>query len=353
MRAFFLLLLASLPLFSQSGLAPATIRQIETVVSRAMDSQKVPGLTVAVAAGGELRWSKGFGLSDVESNVPAKASTVIRLASISKPITAVAVLQLAEQGKLDLDAPVRKYVPSFPEKRWPITVRQLLGHLGGIRHYNNDAEVDSTRHYTGMLAPLRIFRNDPLVAEPGASFSYTTYGYVLLGAVVESASGDRFMDYLHRNISEPAGMDTIRDDNVFAIIPNRSRGYRLSQDGALLNCNLADTSNKIPGGGMVSTAADLVKFALAVHNGVLLKPETVERMFTRQTLKSGERTDYGLGWRIGHGWVGHSGGQQGTATMLMMVPERGTATVVMSNLEETKVDQLAGDIMRVLLNEEP
>ncbi|MCP5112202.1 MAG: beta-lactamase family protein, partial [bacterium] len=138
MRAFLCLLLAVVPAACQTPpiLEGARLERVEAIVSRAMEREKIPGLSVAVAIDGEFRWSRGFGLSDVENNVPATADTMFRLASISKPITAVAVMQLAEQGKLDLDAPIRQYVPSFPAKPWPITARQLLGHLGGIRHYN-------------------------------------------------------------------------------------------------------------------------------------------------------------------------------------------------------------------------
>ena len=160
------------------------------------------------------------------------------------------------------------------------------------------------------------------------------------------------MDYLEKNVFQPAGMESIRDDSVHAIIPNRSRGYRLTEDGTLLNCNLADTSNKIPGGGMVSTSIDLVKFALAVRNGELLKPKSVERMFTAQTLADGKKTRYGLGWNVevsdGEKWVAHSGGQQGTSTILIMLPDKGIVAAAMANLERAPVQKIAVGIVRAL-----
>jgi serine beta-lactamase-like protein LACTB len=346
-----LLLAAVTPVACQQrpAIGPSKAEEIHAAVRRAMERARIPGLTIAVAPEGGRIWSNGYGLADIENSVPAAAATVYRLGSISKPITAVAALQLAERGSLDLDAPVQKYVPGFPEKPWPITSRQLLGHLGGIRHYNSVEEVNSTRHYEDLAAPLAIFQDDPLVAEPGTKYSYTTYGYVLLGAVVEGASGVRFMDYLRENIFAPAGMKRIQVDSVHAIIPHRARGYRVSKAGPVENCDLADTSNKIPGGGLSSTAEDLVRFALAVCNGKLLKPATIEEMFSRQRLKDGSRTDYGLGWNLlevnGVQHVLHGGGQQGVATMLVMDRQRGLVVAVMSNLEGAPVGNLAMEIL--------
>jgi len=328
------------------------IQSIEKLIGDEMAKQGIPAITAAVATGGEWRWSAGFGMADVENNVPARSSTIYRLGSISKPITAVAAMQLVEKGKLDLDAPVQKYVPAFPQKQWPVTARQLLGHLGGIRHYSNAAEVDSTRHYTNLLDPLQIFAKDPLVAEPGTKFNYTTYGYVLLGAVVEAAASAKFMDYLRENIILPAGMERMQADSVFAIIANRARGYRRYATGQLENCALADTSNKIPGGGLSSTSDDLVKFALAVRRGALLKPDSVERMFTRQKTRDGADAPYGLGWNVttldGRKMVLHSGGQQGTSTVLVLLPKEGVSVALMCNLERGNLSALAGQIVRAL-----
>ncbi|MEZ5354608.1 MAG: serine hydrolase domain-containing protein [Bryobacteraceae bacterium] len=331
------------------SLAPAKQVEIERLISEEMSRQGIPAVSVAVGVGGALQWSAGFGLADVENFVPAKASTVYRLGSISKPITAVAVMQLAETGKIDLDAPVQRYVPSFPAKPWPITVRRLLGHLGGIRHYKNPAEINSTRHFEDMLSPLRAFRDDGLAAEPGTKYLYSTFGYVLLGAAVEAASATRFMDYLRDRIFRPAGMDHIRDDHVFAIIPNRARGY-VRVKGELRNCALADTSNKIAGGGMASTAGDLIQFALALERDLLLKPATRDQMFQRQKLDNGRPTAYGLGWSIltSRRVVFHTGGQQGVSTILKIALGERVSVALMCNLEKADLRPLSDRVLRVL-----
>src|SRR5260370_39474132 len=155
----------------QKNLPPEKRLQIEAPVSSFMSANSVPGIGAAVVLEGEPTWSAGFGMADLEDFAPVTSSTLFRLGSISKPVTATAILQLWEHGKLDLDVPIQKYCPAFPEKESPITTRQLLGHLRGIRHYNGDGKgdipEDSARHFAAMHESLTMFAGDPLVAKPG------------------------------------------------------------------------------------------------------------------------------------------------------------------------------------------
>jgi CubicO group peptidase (beta-lactamase class C family) len=289
-----------------------------------------------VALDHELRWAAGFGRADVENNVPATASTVYRLGSIAKTITATAVLQLAEKGLLDLDAPVQTYVPSFPPKPWPVTCRQLLAHMGGVRWYTA-GEMESTHHYYSVTDGLGMFKDDPLAFEPGTAFLYSSYGYNLLGAAVEGASGASFLEYVRKNVFAPAGMERAQADDVYAIIPNRARGYQKASTGELRNSALADTSNKVPGGGMVATAEDVARFAMALQGGVLLQRETLARMMTRQATRDGRLLGTGLGLFLAEkdgvreAW--HTGGQPQVSTVLYMQPDRRVAVVLLTNLE--------------------
>jgi serine beta-lactamase-like protein LACTB len=343
---------------AQNAAAAATvpaekIREIEALISAEMARQKIPGLSVAVVTERRLSWSNGYGLADVENNVAAKASTVYRLASVSKTITAVAVMQLAERGRIDLDAPVQKYCTAFPEKQWPVTTRQVLAHLSGIRHYKSDEEFNSTRHYETIIEGLSMFKDDPLLHEPGAKYSYSTFGYTLLGCEVEGASGAKFADYVRENVFAPAGMERIRVDSVADIIPNRAQGYRRMKDGEMKNSPLADNSYKVPGGGFVSTVEDLAKFAVAVETYKLLKRDTTEQMFTGQKTKDGKETHYGLGWgvntRNGRRTIGHSGAQQRVSTHLHLQPDQGLAVVLMANIEDVRLGDLALQISDILL----
>ena len=320
-----------------AGLPADKVSRIEAAITSFMARHNAPALSVAVVADGQPRLIRGYGMADMEHFAPAKASTVYRLASVSKPITAVAVMQLAERGKIDLDAPVQKYCPAFPPKQWTVTTRQLLGHTGGVRHYRGN-ENDSTRHYAGLTDALAIFKDDPLLHEPGTRSSYTTYGYTVLGCVVEGASGQSFMDYLREHVFRPARMDTACADSVYAIIPNRARGYGKFPDGRLRHHALDDTSYKIPGGGLCASAEDLARFAVAAQDGTLVRTETFAQMATAQRTRAGEATGYGLGWFVGgregrEGSVWHGGAQQGATTDLYLLPKEKFALALLTNLE--------------------
>ena len=361
LTTIFLLLLAPTPLGAQTPPAAPTseqLQKIEAVIKTIMARDNIPGLSVAIVTGDQLRWSNGYGLSDVENSVPAKPATVYRLASISKTITATAAMQLFERGKLDLDAPVQKYCPAFPQKQWTLTPRQLLGHLGGVRHYHeNGDDVEITRHYKSMVDALDVFKDDPLLHEPGTKFFYSSYGFNLLGCVIEGASGMKYADYVRENIFRPAGMDRIRVDDLFEIIPNRAQGYQKTAGGELRNSGLLDTSYKIPSGGLASTVEDLARFAIALQKGLLVKPETLGQAWTRQKTRDGKETPYGLGWVIseenGRKVVAHSGGQQRVSTLLYMVPERNFALVLMSNLEDAggSMSEIAHDAKAIVFGE--
>src|ERR1700756_5217678 len=246
-------------------LSPEKRAQIEAAVSKFMGLTHVPGVSVAVVENGEYEWASGFGVADAENNAPASEHTLFRLASISKSLTATAAMQLWERGQLDLDAPVQKYCPSFPQKPWPITTRQVMGHLGGIRHYKSDsqddAEVGNTKHFDSPIqAGLDFFKNDPLVAEPGSHFHYSTQGYTVVGCVIEGASGSSYVDYMRQNVLLPAGMERTQADDRFAIIPYRTRFYQKTKSGAVQNADFLDSSYKIPGAGWPSSAEDMALF---------------------------------------------------------------------------------------------
>ncbi len=345
-------------------LPDSTATEIETLIASEMSERGIPGMTVAIAIDNQLQYCRGFGLCDVENQIPMRPDSSFRTASIAKPITAVVVLALAQQNHLDLDAPVQQYCLDYPEKEWPLTSRQLLGHLGGVRHYKNSAESRSTRYFPDLNAALQTFRDDPLLHPPGSKFLYSTFGYNLLGSVAEGASGQSFSELLQTRVFEPAGMSQTIIDEQFSIVPNRVRGYFRARPidlmqhpagsrlkiGELYNASLHDTSMKIPGGGLLSTAGDLVRFATAVNQRHLLSDEQVNLMWTAQQTTDGNPTEYGLGWRIsdeaGLKAVGHSGGQAGTSTHLLLIPETGTTVSVMCNLQNVTLKDLAHSLAR-------
>lgn len=239
----------------------------------------MPGLSVAVIDRGHVILTQGYGLADFESNVAATADTVYRIASLSKSITATAAMKLVEAGKLDLDAPIQTYCPGFPKKPWPITTRELLSHQSGIRDYRNEEETVNTKQYSSIKEALTHFASDPLEFEPGTKMKYTSYGYIVLGCVIEGASGTSYDRYVHQAIFEPAQMPTTRLDDVFAIILHRARGYRITGSGELQNSLLVDVSNKPPGSGITSSARDMGNLVAALYSASLVPKAVLDRMF--------------------------------------------------------------------------
>jgi serine beta-lactamase-like protein LACTB len=351
--------LSSTPLHAQTKSLSADKRaQIEKAASSFLAANSVPGISVAVVRDGELLWSAGFGMADLENFVPATSSTLFRLGSISKPITATAILQLSERGKLDLDAEVQNYCPAFPKKEWPITTRELLGHLGGIRHYNPDGKGDipddNAKHFASMEESLQIFANDALVAKPGTKFHYSTYGYTLLGCVLEGASSEKYVDYVKENVFEPAAMEETEADNFFAVIQHRSRWYHKDKAGVVQNAGVLDSSYKIPGGGLISSADDMARFEIAIFANKLLKPATREVMWTPQKAVDGSPTGYALGWgtqkKYGLALVEHTGGQQGASTSIILAPERRAGIVVLANMDGVDSAALSTEILKIVLD---
>src|SRR5262249_36218104 len=205
-----------------------------------------------------------------------------------------------------LDAPVQKYVPTFPDKPWPITPRHLITHTSGIRHYKQ-GEIEGSRRCESLMEALDLFQKDPLLFEPGTKYSYSSFGTNLLGSVVEGASKQKFTEYVRDYICRPAGLERTRPDDCRELIPGRARGYFKTAAGELRNAPIVDNSSKIPAGGYCSTAPDLAKYALALLGGILVKKQTFEQMCIVQKTRDGIPTaetkegvlmGHGLGWYV-------------------------------------------------------
>ena len=317
----------------------AQIEAARQAIRDSMASLRVPGAQVAVIVDGELVWSEGFGLADIENQVPVTPETRLRIASISKAVTAVGVGLLVQDGKLDLDAEVQRYVPDFPRKRWPITVRQVAGHLAGIRHYNGD-EFASMAPYPTARAGLKIFEDDSLLFEPGTRYSYSTYGWNLMSAIVEGASGQPFLQFMQRRVFGPFGMVHTVPEWPDSLIPHRARAYVHATDAApAQNAPYVDNSYKWAGGGFLSTAEDLVRLGRNLLDGRVLRREVAETLWTSQRLRDGSPTGYGIGWgaRPFHGRrvVSHTGGAMGGTSVLMIFPEQKVVAALIVNSDLT------------------
>lgn len=320
----------------------ARSERIDRIVDAHLAATKASSVSVAISVDGQMAYTKAFGFADLEHRVPATPETVYRLASISKPLTAVAIMKLVEEGKLGLDEDIRRYVPEFPEKPWPVTIRQLLTHTSGVRHYRA-GEVENTSRITQRTVALRRFADDPLSFEPGTQSLYSTYAYELLAAAIETVTGKTFAESMRDLVFSPAGMEHTRMDDAMMLIPNRARGYRNIGE-TVVNSEFADTSYKFAGGGMVSTPTDLCRLGSALLSGRILRPETRDAMWTKQRLTSGEELTRSLGWGIyqtqGEQAPGHSGAQQGSRTLFIVYPKAKTVIAVLTSFESHDVNAL-------------
>jgi len=296
----------------------------------------IPGVSLAVAVDGKIVYSEGFGYADLEQRVPVWPTTKFRIASISKPLTAVGLMELVQAGKVDLDAPVQKYVPTFPDKDATITVRMIAGHLGGIRHYKGD-EFLIQKHYGSVLEGLKIFEDDPLISPPGTKFNYSSYGFNLVSAVIESASGENFLSYMQFHVFTPLGLVHTAADQNTQIVEQRSRFYELPKDGTVENAPYVDNSYKWAGGGFLSTAEDLTRFGSAMLQPGILNAQSLKTMLTSQKTTAGEETGYGIGWGVQKTPSGklvyeHSGGAVGGTSQLIVYPKSHIVVAVIANL---------------------
>ena len=320
---------------------------------RTIAADRIPGMTAAVAIDGKVVWAEGFGFADLENQVPMTAESRIRIASISKAVTAAAVGLLHEQGKLDLDAPIQRYVPTFPEKPWPITTRQVAGHVAGIRHYR-DGEFESMKPYPTVTQALDIFKNDSLMFQPGARYLYSTYGWNLISAVVEGAAGEPFVTYMRRQVFEPLGMKSTTPEYVDSIIPKRVHYYMRDSAGPMRNAPYVDNSNKWAGGGFLSTPRDLVIFGSALLKPGFLKQETIDLLWTPQRTADGKSTNYGIGWTsvtdsTGRRVVSHSGGAMAANSLLLIYPKERVVVAVVTNTNSRFAGAGAREIARIFL----
>ena len=325
-----------------AAVAPAPLHYAEVVEqARALVRADVaergyPGIAIAVSVDGETVWSEGFGHADLEHRVPMSPSVKFRVGSISKSMTAASVAALVEDGRLDLDAPIQQYVPSFPEKAHPITTRQLGGHLGGIRHYQGN-ENFIRDPYATVLDGLSIFADDPLLHAPGTAFAYTSHGFNLISAVVEGAARQPFLDYMREAVFRPLGMRDTVADFVTPIIPGRTRYYVRDAERRVVNAPFVNNSYKWAGGGFLSTTEDVLRFANAHLDDGFLSKSSRELLFTEQKTRDGEGVGYGFGWFIrtrddGRRLLSHSGGSVGGTSLMVMEPETRVVVVGLINL---------------------
>ncbi|ANM30916.1 hypothetical protein ABI59_17025 [Acidobacteria bacterium Mor1] len=345
-----LLLVLMMPPAGAAGPTPEEAREwLEGWLSR---PHAPPSISVAIAEGDEVVLAEAVGLADIEGGVAATPATTYRTYSISKGITAVGVMQLIEHGSVSLENELHRLVPRYPKKRWPIRVEHLLAHTSGIRHYKKNAgEISSTVEYPSLTDSLAVFKDDPLLFEPGTSKQYSTFGFNLLTGVIEQASGRSYGDYLATRVFEPAGMESSNlaiagEEEASAQAywrPRKPRGKskRIKK--------LPNVSGRYGASGIVSTPTDLVRLFIALRGGKLMRPETFERMLSVPYPEADP--DQAYGWNLdrqeGRFAVYRSGAGTGFTGALVHYPERNITIALLVNQNQYKerwelLDALAG-----------
>ncbi len=327
--------------------------KLNTYLTNYYEIKDIPSISAGAAKNGKIIWLGTKGYADVENQVPAEQNTLYRIASISKSLTAVAVMQLVEQNKIKLDDDARKYIPYFPKKKWVFTVRQLLNHTSGIRNYK-PGEFDSKIFYPTTKEAVQVLIKDSLDFKPGTKYSYTTLGYNILAAIIENVSKLSFTDYMQKYIFEPAGMANTFPGNQKEILAHRAHGYEKNDYRRLINAPLADLSSKYAGGGFLSTAEDLLKFGLNLLEGKLIKKATLDTMLMPVRLTDGTYRNVGLGLEFGvdnsgRNHFGHLGGGTGFSSLFVIYPYDSVVTVDLINTRDRNLEQPAFDFASIII----
>ena len=332
----------------------AAIDSVRILARQYIAAAALPGLTVALGRGGEVIYSEAFGWADLSGEREATPETMYPIGSISKSMTATAAAILYDRGMLDLDVPIQEYV-DFPEKRWPFTPRQLMGHTAGVRNYG---AARALRQGSCTMAGegLDDFATDTLLFEPGTEYDYSNYGFRMVGAIVESAAGERYLDFMQREVFDAIGLEHTKPD--LGTVPGSAIKYDWQSFRTLSRSLEVDMSCTMPEGGFLSTPTELIEFSYSLLNGALVQPETLELWWMPQRLASGVSTSYGMGFASttvplasGSGrtrMVGHGGSVLGGRSSLQIFPEEDIVVSAMTNTR-SNVQSFSRDVARLFL----
>ncbi|WP_338869864.1 serine hydrolase domain-containing protein [Spirosoma sp. SC4-14] len=321
----------------------AKIAIAQKLVDSLMREKSIPGLSVCVSTKDKILWAQGFGYADMENKVPVTLQSKFRIGSISKTLTALALGKLIEENAINLSDPVQKYVPYFPEKKYPVTIYQLASHTAGIRDYNyRNGEYVSDKNYGSVKDAISIFKDDTLLFQPGTKYSYSTYGYVLLSAVIEGAAHKDFLPYMHDSVFIPIGLQNTVPDFNDSIVAHRVSFYDES-NGKIVNGYHVNNSNKWAGGGFISTPTDLVRMSQSLLKHQFISEQTLQKFWNNDTLQNGEKIAYGIGWKLDKDnmqrkFVYHGGSSIGGRSFLLVYPKEQLIIAITCNLS-TNFDQ--------------
>ncbi len=309
--------------------------EVDALVLEAMQKEKAPGVSIAIVRDGKITKARGYGLANVELQVPATEKTVYQWASITKQFTGAAIQMLAVEGKLSVDDRLSKYYEKAPSAWNAITLRHLLTHTSGIKSYTSlpGFNRNPRKDYNGEEL-ISLVRDLPLEFSPGEKHVYSNTGYYLLGYVIEKVSGESYGTFLKKRIFEPLAMETAMFNDQFKIVPNRATGYAV-QDSEVRTAEFVSPTQPFAAGGLIGTVLDLAKWDAALYGEKLLPKAAREELWTEVKLNSGETFPYGFGWSMGkyrdRPYVAHGGGIPGFATYIARFTKVKCTVIVLMN----------------------
>lgn len=342
---------------SQSKLSESTLLEIESSIQKHYPSHGA-GVKVLLLQDNDVLFKKAYGQAVIEYRIPMKADSPFHLGSITKQFTAVAILMLVENGKLNLDEDIKELIPEYKQvKTTQITIRQLLTHTAGIPDY--EGKNGYTHHGTepdSFADLLNAFNDLPLEFTPGSNVRYSNSGYVLLGRIIEKVSGMTYHEFIQARIFDKAGMNQSRFNNYYDVIPGLSKGYEVNNNPPHNIVHGKAVKPSLFGdGGIISTLADMEKWYQALQSNLLISKESKITAWTSLKLADGRDTKNGLGWKVAslgkYTTVEHGGNNHGYENYIISVPEANLTVMVMSNLNLSYPGDLAERIIRIVLQE--
>ena len=309
-------------------------------------------MSISVSKKGKMIWSKGFGYADVAAKKKVNSSTTqFRIASISKTLTALAMAKLVDDNKLDFNASLYTYVPDFPKKKFDFTIKQIGGHIAGIRHYNGNEFLMNKK--MSIVEGLDIFKEDPLLFEPGTEYKYSTYGWNLLSVVVQNAAKEDYNEYMIKSVFSPLQMKNTSLDFSDKEMPNRTLFY-VKENGEIKIGSAVSNEFKAAGGGFVATSEDLIRFGNEMIHPQTISKTAIAELVKPQVTSKGKKTNYGIGVGVRNVKnntlrFSHSGGGMGATAFIMMYPEKDLVISILTNLSGVNIRKLVGELEDVFI----
>ncbi len=353
-RLTFLLFLTCNISFAQKLDINTKIDSAKVIAQAFFEKHAIPGMSISATHNGKIVWSQGFGYSNLKTKKEVSPSeTQFRIASISKSVTALAIAKLADDELLDLDGSIYNYIPDFPKKEYDFTIRQVAGHIAGIRHYNGNEFILNKK--MTIVEGLDIFKDSPLKFKPGTKYSYSTYGWNLLSVVVQNASETEFNEYMQTAIFNPLNMTNTTIGLSDKDMPNRTQFYRKTKTNKIVLGPPVSNEHKVAGGGFIATSEDIVKFGNELIRPQLIEKSTVLELVKPLKTSDGKSTNYGVGFGIaktknGTPRYSHSGGGIGATTFVMIYPDEDIVIAILTNLSQVPIRDLVKSLENTFID---